>query len=160
MSLISDKLNDIGYRPLVGTDQQDSSILENLPEIICYPLPADYLQFLSEFPITGNFDADIVCLGVESAPSAPDNIYPITLLYAGCSNSRNDLLKLRNMQCEIPLYLLIIGNDDGGNYFCLDLRAVSHGRVYFLFHEEEVETGLYLLANDFTSFIGTLRRDQ
>jgi len=111
MSLISDKLNDIGYRPLVGTDQQDSSVLENLPETICYPLPDDYLQFLSEFPITGIFDADIVCLGAESAPCAPDNIYPITLLYASCSNSRNDLLKLRNMQCEIPLHLLGLNVD-------------------------------------------------
>jgi hypothetical protein len=158
MSVIREKLNEVAYRRFLRTDDFDSKALANLPAQIGYPLPDDYLQFLIAFPNTGIFDADIVCTGIEFAPCASDGIYPITLLYASCSKSSNDLLAFRKNQWELPSHFLVIGDDIGGNYFCLDLRPESLGKVYFLFHEEKIETGLYLLANDFTSFISSLRR--
>lgn len=158
MFSMAEKLIKAGYRPLINTDDFDSITLKTLPETIGYSVPDDYLQFVIDFPNTGIFDDDVLCSGIDPAPCAPDRLYPITLLYASCSTDYCDLLKLRDIQCEIPQHFLIIGNDDSGNYFCLDLREESLGNVYFLFHEEEIETGLYLLANDFTSFIGSLRR--
>lgn len=158
MSVISTKLKEVGYKPFVAADNFAPDTLAKLPDIIGYPVPDDYLQFLIEFPNTGIFDADIFCSGIESAPCAPDSLYPIALLYASCSDKRYGLLEFRKDPWELPFHFLVIGDDIGGNYFCLDLRAESLGKVYFLFHEEEIETGMYLLADDFTSFIGGLRR--
>ncbi|WP_112076644.1 SMI1/KNR4 family protein [Herbaspirillum rubrisubalbicans] len=158
MSAISIKLKDIAYRPFKEVNDSDSKTLTKLSEVVGYPVPSDYLEFLKEFPNTGIFDADIVCSGIECAPCAADGLYPISLLYASCSDARYDLLNFRKVSWELPAHFLVIGDDIGGNYFCLDLRMESLGKVYFLFHEEGVEAGLYFLANDFSSFINSLRR--
>lgn len=155
MGKISEKLKSLGYRMFLPDEQHDNVLPRDLETKIGYALPVDYMQFLRDFPNTGIFDDMIICRGIQAAPCADDYVYPITFLFAVCARVTNDLLGLRGLQDEIPLHLLVIGVDDGGNYFCLDLRRESFGRIYFLFHEEGTD-GLYLLANDFSSFIDSL----
>jgi len=159
MPALADKLKGLGYEAFLGGGNYDANTLNRLPELIGSPLPEDYLQFLAQFPNTGIFEANIVCAGVECAPCAADGLYPITHLYASSTRPSSDLLGLRKMQEEGTRYLLFIGVDVFGNYFCLDLRRESFGKIYFWFHEERLDKGLYLLADDFTSFINSLRAD-
>ena len=163
MSAISEKLKEIGYKPFVSTDQYESTSLAKLSEIIGHQVPEDYLQFLAEFPNTGVISTDIVCSGIASSPWAPSGSYAISILYASCSNTSYDLINRRRNPYDAWDFgeeFLVIGDDVGGNLFCLDLKKESFGKIYFWDHEHmETETGFYLVANDFTSFISSLRRE-
>lgn len=159
MSLTSKKLTGLGYGNLIASDNFQKNQIHTSLENMGVILPEDYCQFLLSFPNTGIFDSDILCSGISSAPCAPDSLYPITLLYSSCSNKEKDLFEIRRSQNEIPLNFLIIGNDDAGNYFCLDLRKDTLGNIYFCFSEEEIDKGFYIIANDFTSFILSLRSE-
>lgn len=155
MSAISHKLNELGYKPFGDASEHDTETWAKLPELVGRDIPSDYLQFLKDFPGTGIFGTDIVCKGQESAPCATDKLYSISLLYASSSRPAHDVLKLHLMSSEIPNHLLVIGDNDGGDYFCLDLERASFGRVYYFFQEER---GLYLLARNFSEFILSLQR--
>ena len=120
------------------------------------PLPLDYIEFLEAYPNTGIFDEEVACKGIESSECAPDGIYPITMLFATCDKESYDLIGLNNMDSDLPAYLLLIGDDVGGNYFCMDLREKEIGNIYFLDHEIPMESGLVLLASSFSDFVDRL----
>jgi hypothetical protein len=150
------KLAALQYRKFVETDNIPSEIeifLQNIEQ----ELPSDYTKFLTAMPNTGIFEEMVACRGLTNAPCADDGIYPITMLYGFCSKPLYDLVTVQAEKLsDMPPGLFLIGNDDGGNYFCLDLGERNYGRVYFLFSEEPPETGKYLLADDFSGFIEQL----
>jgi SMI1/KNR4 family protein SUKH-1 len=157
---IADKLQELKYVQFVETDRYDSKQSANFADDLGHPVPDDYLEFLTSYPGTGCFDVSVVGYGLEHAPCASEGWYPLTLFYAACSDKRYDLLNFRqNHLDDFPPHLLVIGDDVGGNFFCLDLRKETLGRVYFRFHDEEIENGLYLLADSFTAFILSLREN-
>jgi hypothetical protein len=155
----SEKLKTLGYMPLEKDVHYEDDLSDKLSTTIKYTVPKSYLQFLRSYPQTGVFEVGVLCKGIESAPCAPSGLYPISVLYATCVNLPYDLLQLNSIKCEMPDYLLVIGEDDGGNYFCIDLRQDKNGAVYFLDHELDIDEGLYLLSTDFESFIANLVAD-
>jgi hypothetical protein len=175
MSAVSDKLRELSYEPLsgaAGISSFDDEMLQKLPELIGSPLPDDYLQFFTEFRSTGSLFADVD--GLERAPWARDAIYPICVLFASSPTPGQDLLGLRKFFEKeewliqdvrsgkltpeaLPRHLLCIGEDIFGDHICLDLRKESFGKIYFWCHKEPLGTGLSLVANDFTSFINSMR---
>lgn len=162
MLKFSDKFLNLGYRKFIEDDKPSGDISKKLTAIVGGNIPSDYLQFLTDFPCTGTFDADVNCLGLEPSPWAPDGLYSTLLFFAACSKKSEDLIFMR----ENPLgswdfdfsSMLVIADSSGGNYFCLSLKPETYGKVYFWDHDHsETETGLYLLANDFTSFVERLQ---
>lgn len=161
MKTISEKLKEIGYKSFIAADHYPSETLKNLSELIGRRVPDDYLRFLVEFPNTGTIGDEIVCEGITASPWAPNGFYSIALLYASCSNSLYDLVINHRNPADAWDFggnFLVIGDDVGGNLFCLDLKEESFGKIYFWDHEHlAAESGLYLVANDFTSFVNGFR---
>jgi hypothetical protein len=151
------KFKECGYAKFVENDAHNSDDIAHIKASLGQPIPTEYVQFLNNFPDTGIFEQQVECLGLSAAPCAPDRIYPITLLYAACSDKRYDILQVRANQYEIPLSYLLFGEDAGGNLFFISLDEKSFGKVYFLYAEESIDLGSYLLADNFSSFIRSLR---
>lgn len=157
-SSVARKLAQLGYEtmPSAARTLYDSKTLAGLPALIGSALPQDYLQFLQEFPRTGMLNA--YCTGLERAPWAPDALYPVDELYASSSRPLADLLGRRKAQTArgAPLYLLEIGGGLPHASICLDLRAGSYGQIYYWCRDVSLGRGLFLLAQDFTSFVRRL----
>jgi hypothetical protein len=106
-------------------------------------------------------EVSVVSPRLEAAPLALEQAFPLDKLFASSSGSGEDVLAVRRedqADLEIPPYLLLIGGDLFGDYYCMDLRAESFGKIYFWDHQELTEHSLSLVGNDFRSFIGNLRR--
>ena len=155
----SEKLKTFGYRPLEKDVHYEDDLVDKLSTTIKYTVPKSYLEFLRSYPQTGVFEVGVLSKGIECAPCAPSGLYPVSILYAICVNLPYDLLRLNSIESEMPDYLLTIGEDAGGNYFCIDLRQDKNGAVYFLDNELGMDEGLYLLSTDFESFIASLVAD-
>lgn len=165
MPISFENLHSLAYRPYMDTDSHDPVVFAALPKVAGYPIPQDYLAFLHEFPNTGIFAAEgnVSVVGKEKLSGRHDGSYSIDMLYAACTDKRYDLIEITSRPVydgDTPRYVLQIGDNVGGNVFCLDLRPESFGKVYFWDHEHsEGETGLHLVADDFTSFVNGLRVD-
>jgi hypothetical protein len=146
----------MGYVPLYEKGDTSPWFAPDLPKLLGYSVPVDYLEFLEAFPETGILDTDVACEGIEGSTWAEDRLYSVAVIFAHCSHPSNDLLGVRSVQYELPHHYVLIGEDEGGNSFCLDLRPEHFGRVVFLFHEED--PGESLVAQSFTDFIRRLRR--
>lgn len=164
MSFDAEKLEKLDYRPFVSTDDYDEVKLITQIRDLNLSLPDDYLQFLSRFPCTGFFFSEnpVVCLGENPSAVAPGGRYLVSSLFAKCSNPQFDLIEFylddSYMDDLMPKHFLIIGDSDGGNYFCMDLRDESAGTIYFYDHEHsDNEDGLTIVARSFSSFIERLR---
>lgn len=159
MSSIAKSLKKLGYRPLKSSEGLPRQGYSGLARQIGFNLPADYLAFLSDFPLTGVFDRQVVFIGKEKSPWAADGQEVLEVLYAQSSDKNNDLLKLRGQYSEqIPPHFLAIGQVTGANFVCLDLRDEFLGRVYVWDHEhlDDVRAGFYLTAYSFSEFIELL----
>lgn len=154
-----ENLHVVAYRPYVATDHHDPAVFVSLATVNGYPLPQEYMDFLSEFPDTGMFDAEggVVVEGKERLSGNHNGWYSIAMLYAACSDKRYDLGAIASRPVydgDVPRYVLLVGDDVLGNMFCLDLRPETFGRVYFWDHAHSAdETGLHLVADDFVSFV-------
>jgi hypothetical protein len=154
-----ENLRRLGYAPFIQTDNHSPDALTAFFPSIGYPLPEDYRRFLADFPNTGYFyGTNTAARGIESAPWAPDGLYPLSMLYAACSKDSHSLVDLRKWQGEYPAHLLVIGCDFGGNSFLLDLRPQTFGHLLFHDHEESVDT-LNLIARSFSDFLASLEEE-
>ena len=165
MASLLEKLHDLTYRPYVATDSHDPAVFANLSTVAGYPIPQEYMDFLREFPNTGVFavEGDVFIQGKEKLSGRHNGCYAIDMLFAACTDKQYDLIEITgrpDYDGDTPRYALQIGQDLGGNAFCLDLRPDSFGKVYFWDHERSAdETGLYLVAHDFVSFVNGLQID-
>jgi hypothetical protein len=150
MISITQKLESLGY-------QIGPSPIHVVDDGLVKLLPSDYARFLGLFPSTGLFDADVCAEGLEKSPGALDGLYPISMLY-GCSDRKSDdLASVRVLDGDTPKHFLEIGRDLFGNRFLLDLRPETSGRIYFHYHDEHLQSGMYLIANNFSDFISSMR---
>jgi hypothetical protein len=165
VSAIGDKLRALGYEPTPSGALADANtdLASQLSQLVQVEVPDDYRAFLAEFPRTGTLDVGVACVGLVTAYFAPDGKYTTELLFASSTRSREDILAVRRAQiqkAEIPLYVLLIGEDLFGDFYCMDLRPESFGKIYFWNHEQRIEEGLYLVGNNFNSLIENLRRGE
>lgn len=156
MSEVESLLSSMGYVALYPDDKIPSWRPADLPALVGYPVPHDYLAFLECFPQTGMVSTDVVVEGINPSTWAPDRLYALAVLYAYCAKPSHDLLGVRRVQYELEPHYIVIGDDDGGNQFCMDLRLETAGQVSFLFQEED--QGCALVATSFTDFVRRLRR--
>ena len=160
-----EKLHELSYLSFIPYDNHEPWLFASLSSVAGYPIPQEYMDFLHEFPNTGVFavEGDVSIMGKEKLSAKHDGFYAIDMLFAACSDRRYDLIEIASRPAydgDTPRYVLRIGQDLGGNAFCLDLRPETFGSVYFWDHEHGAdESGLHLLANDFVSFVHGLRMD-
>jgi hypothetical protein len=165
MTTLSQKLATLLYQPYIATDRHDPAVFANLSKVAGYPIPQEYMDFLREFPNTGMFEVEgnVVVKGVERLSGNHDGWYAISMLFAGCTDKRYDLIEIAGRPAydgDTPRHVLLIGDNEFGNTFCLDLRPESFGKVYYWDHEHGAdETGLHLVAEDFVSFVNGLQVD-
>ncbi|WP_420998319.1 SMI1/KNR4 family protein [Cupriavidus sp. 30B13] len=163
MAVPFEKLRDLAYRPYASADQHDPAVFAGLSAVVGYPVPQEYMDFLREFPDTGVFavEGDVIIHSKEKLSGKHDGIYAIDMLFAASMDKRYDLMEIASRPVydgDTPRYVLQIGQDLGGNAFCLDLRPETFGKVYFWDHEHSArETGLHLVADDFFSFLNGLQ---
>lgn len=164
MPLNIEKLGTLKYAPFIETDSHDAGALLESVGAAGLALPEDYLQFLASFPNSGYFFSDrpVICLGDNPSPTAPSGHYLVSVLYAKCSNHQYDLMAFRQDNAYdddlIPSEFLVIGDSDGGNYFCMDLREGTFGNICFYDHEHSSnETGILKIAENFTAFVDKLK---
>jgi hypothetical protein len=160
-----ENLRTLQYQPFVKTDNFDATAFTELVQVVGYPIPEHYFDFLKEFPSTGVFEVDggVVIKGIELLSGNHDGWYSISMLYAKCSDEYYDLVNIArrpDYDGDTARYALRIGEDLLGNGYCLDLRPDTFGKVYFWDHEHSAdETGLHLVAHDFVSFVNGLKMD-
>lgn len=160
--MLFEKLDKLIYRPLVETDHHEQTALAKVEQVLGYRVPVEFAEFLKRYPDTGIFEVEGVVFIASSdrLSGHHDGRYAVEMLYAACSDSRYDLLSIRQSGLGfdlIPACYLRIGEDSFGNAFCLDLREESFGKVYFWDHEHAADkSGLHLVAADFASFVDRL----
>ncbi|WP_457325296.1 SMI1/KNR4 family protein [Roseateles sp. P5_E11] len=154
-----ENLDKLIYRPLVETDRHEFAALAGLSQVVGYPVPGEFVEFLKRYPDTGIFEVDgvVYIASPDRLSGHHDGRYAVDTLYAACSDKRYDLLSIRQEGAGfdlIPNYCLRIGEDSFGNAFCIDLREEPFGKVYFWDHEHAAgESGLHLVASSFASFV-------
>lgn len=159
MSNISYKLNALGLRPLKADVHTLHNNYAAQLEEKGLLVPNDYQTFLLDYPLTGVFDNQIVFSGKDTSPWATNGLEVLEVLYGKCSDTQNDLLKVRDqLSDQLPSDFLPIGQVTGANFVCLCLRKESLGEVYVWDHEHEnnARQGLYFVTSSFSEFVNLL----
>jgi cell wall assembly regulator SMI1 len=72
-----------------------------------------------------------------------------------------DLLTHRSwMVGRMPISLLCIGSDPGGNLICISLAIKTYGQIYFWDHELEGSVNVFFLSNSFEEFVNSLEDEE
>lgn len=158
-STFAEKMAELDYAPL-RESAVPFDVAKTLSDLVNYPIPVDYLAFLSEFPVTALFGTLVVCRGIEPAPAAPDGLYPVDGFFAYDSVDDQNVIELRRQPRDAwdfgPEYLAI-ADDSGGNFLCLMLVGDNIGSVYYWEHDRgDDERSLFLLARSFSDLIDRL----
>lgn len=83
-------------------------------------------------------------------------------------NLKNYIDTYKIQEKRMPLHILPIAHDPGGNLICISCDYDNKGSIYFWDHEKEVDynlsddsdySNLYLIANSFDEFIDGLKKD-
>jgi cell wall assembly regulator SMI1 len=73
---------------------------------------------------------------------------------AGCPGRQALDFQARRMSSMLPEAVMPIGDDPGGNYFCICLRPPDAGAVFLWDHEQ---AALFRIAQSFSSFLFGVR---
>src|SRR5262249_35624504 len=124
MIALAEKLRKLGIQPMAGTAFQPFTPEEitRLENALGVRLPEDYRQFLLAFG-GSMFSAEVNC-----TPAAE-------LLYFGWFCQFPELLQaIDGLDEVLPETIIPIGEDGGGNTFCLGVKGADVGKVYFHNH--------------------------
>lgn len=90
-------------------------------------------------------------------------------IYGGQVDSlKQDVDTYKIDEKRLPLHILPIANDSGGNLICVSCSGDDNGSIYFWDHENEVDystnsdsdySNLFKVANSFNEFIDNLKED-
>jgi hypothetical protein len=157
---ISHKLNTLGFRPMrPDIDVSHNNNYSNLLAEKGVHVPGDYKTFLLDHPSTGVFDSQVVFSAEDKSSWATNGLEVLEVLYGKCSDTQNDLLKVRDQFFDqLPPDFLPIGQVTGANLVCLCLRKESFGKIYIWDHEHENDArqGLYFVTSSFSEFVNLL----
>lgn len=129
--------------------------ISNLEMKVGGPLPTDYRRFLET---TNGGRPEEYEFRLETWGSIPlNNLYGVGV--AG----RSDLLfQAERTRAQLPVGVIPIGDDPGGNYICLKVIGPSAGTVWLWDHEAVTEeeaikkSALHLIAKSFDDFVSQL----
>lgn len=143
-----ENLKALQYHPYQSIEGHLADPSAQLGATMARAVPGDYLSFLREFPSTGMFDIDGT-VGIGA--------FALDMLFASCTDKRYDLVEIASRPLydgDMPRDFLLIGDNNFGNAFGLDLRAGTLGQVFYWDHDDGA---LHLVAPNFSEFLANLR---
>lgn len=119
-------------------------------------LPQDYRNFLL---VNNGGKPRLKTFPIQNNPS--DTHAYIEYFLCICEDDIYDLsIWIRRYRHRVPMQMIPIAIDPGGNLICLTISGENPNKLYFWDHENEVEQGsqpwdknLYFIANNFTELI-------
>jgi len=153
------ELEKFGFLKFEGSKidniEQKIKMLENQYN---FEFPEIYKNFLLNFGSTIYLEIEAYYQPVQKSPWTPKNGLHAIYIFYGFEEDENNLIKIRNgYQDEIFNNVFPIADGNGGNEICIGVKGDFLGKIYFWDHEsEENSESLYLISNDFASFINEL----
>ncbi len=100
---------------------------------------------------------------IENGKLTNSNIDWFLAIYDGVyDNLKNEIEIMKIDEKRLPVQIIPIAHDSGGNLICISCGGQDEGYIYFWDHENEVDysisndndySNLYLISEDFNSFI-------
>ena len=100
---------------------------------------------------------------IENGKLTNSNIDWFLAIYDGVyDNLKNEIEMMKIDEKRLPVQIIPIAHDSGGNLICISCGGQDEGYIYFWDHENEVDysisndndySNLYLISEDFNSFI-------
>lgn len=138
----------------------EKTILENIARFEQknnLKLSDQYKRFLLEYN-GGYVEPNVFKISEEQGESALNILYGLDI-----SEDYDELSSVyETMDGIIPSNFISIGDDAGGNQICLGLDELYCGKIFIWIHnmgQGEEMNNMFLLANDFTSFLDNLYED-
>ncbi|MBC1458840.1 SMI1/KNR4 family protein [Listeria newyorkensis] len=120
-------------------------------------LSDQYKHFLLDYN-GGYIEPNIFKISDEQGESALNTLYGLDI-----SEDYDELAGIyETMDGTIPSNFISIGDDADGNQICLGLDELYYGKIFIWIHdmgEDEEMSNMFLLANDFNSFLDNLYED-
>lgn len=172
--MIEQKLHELGVIISNDTVHNEAELLHDYETLTGHTLPATYRHFLLKFKTSLYFDNMIVYRPLESSPWDSDGTQDLDELYGLTLGVKQDsglstlLKKYLTYLDRMPHSVVPIAEAPGGNQICLGVEAPVEGKILFWDHEDEREImgehqndfeNMYLIANSFEDFIGSLMID-
>ena len=141
------------------------SQIEEVENYISLKFPNEYKQHLLRY--NGGYCEPNVFSFDENGHLTNSNVDWFLAIYSGEYNNLKSYLDWYKIdEKRLPVNILPIAHDPGGNLICID---AADGKVYFWDHEKEVDytvsddsdySNLCLIANSFNEFLAGLREDE
>jgi hypothetical protein len=169
MNSITDKLKALGIAPMDGSrfEPLAQTQIDEIEQTIRTALPPEYAHFLREF------GRSMFSMEVNCTPSKKP-------LYFGWFYGYDELIASAESHREVlPETVIPIGDDGGGNQFCLGVSGADAGKVFFHNHSigwhadaeaylqrgEAIPSGIrhetvHEIARSFGEFVSNMERDE
>ncbi len=128
-----------------------------IEEYLAASLPDKYKNHLLKYN-GGRCEPNVFSF-LENGKLTESNVDWFLAVYDGEYDNLKEYIKIYKFEEKrLPSRLVPIAHDPGGNLICIDL---FDGKIYFWDHEEEIDSpndeedwsNIYLINNDFDSFI-------
>lgn len=103
---------------------------------------------------------------IEDGKTTESSVDWFLAIYDGEYDNLRSYIEIYKMEKKrMPLHILPIAHDPGGNLICISCGGNDLGHVYFWNHEREVDydlysdddySNLYLISSNFTEFLNNL----
>lgn len=139
-----------------------------IEKVIGYSLPVSYIGYKANNGIQ-RLQPNIFYFKDKNGRS---NGSDLNYLYSDDDNSYNIIKNIEIYKIStkrMPVHIVPIGEDSGGNQICISCGEKDYGYIYFWDHENEVDysvsddsdySNLYLIAKSFDEFINGLMTEE
>lgn len=117
-------------------------------------LPKSYIEFSLKYGF-GYFNNDIVCTSINNIPIAYKNkTFPVGFIY-GWGTEDDSLQDIRDTLIDqIPKQYFVFAEATSGDYLMIN---TINNKIYYYYHEGEIDNSIFLVANSFEDFINNLQ---
>ncbi|WP_077596828.1 SMI1/KNR4 family protein [Oceanobacillus kimchii] len=151
---LKNKLNSIIDQDINKENQYNSDLTINkIEEKYNKEIPKDYKEFLLEYGVSFIKD-NVMYQPIKKNPVTPEDGFDSIGYFFGLTGDSYDIKEaIKAYQDIIENSFLPIADADGGDLICLGIKEDIRGKVYYWYHEDEIENNFYLIANSFKEFI-------
>lgn len=117
-------------------------------------LPEEYIDFSLKYGF-GQFGKEVVFKSVADIPIAyDDGTVPVTFIYGWGSGSESLQDTREALLDQLDSDCFVFAESSPGDYLLINM---SDNRIYYYIHDNSMADSLFLAANSFSEFIGSLK---
>lgn len=137
--------------------------IEELEDLVKLNFPEDYKKHLLNF--NGGQCTPNIFKFTENGKITESNIDWFLAIYEGEYDNLRNYIEIYKIESKrLPMHILPIAHDPGGNLICISCGDKDFGSVYFWDHEKETHLdsnndgnlSLYFISENFNKFINEL----